>query len=64
VGITEVTGTFRAGDVVHIGTIAKGVCNVSSGQLRAMLEEKTKDHAAAHKQKAVVHVNDIVLLEP
>ncbi len=64
VGITEVTGTFRAGDVVHIGTIAKGVCNVSSGQLRAMLEEKTKNHAAAHKQKAVVHVNDIVLLEP
>jgi glutamate 5-kinase len=64
VGITDVHGTFRAGDVVYIGSVAKGVCDVSSSQLRTMLDEKNRNISSAQKQKAIVHVNNMVLLEP
>ena len=57
VGITQFTGQFKSGDVVKIGTVAKGVCNLSSAQLHILLQEN------APVRKAIIHANDMVLLE-
>ncbi len=59
VGIDAVEGTFQAGDVVAIGNVAKGVCDVSSGELQTLLASQ---HAKATHRKAIVHVDNSVLL--
>ena len=58
VGITAVHGTFQQGDVVQVGNIAKGVVDISSSELSQLL--KTKD--TAPQRKAIIHANNIVLL--
>ena len=64
VGITGVEGTFRAGEVVELGDVAKGVCDVSSAQLQEMIEQRGRlaDGGEA-KRRAVVHVNNLVVLD-
>jgi len=63
VGITQVAGTYKAGEVVRINDFAKGVSAVSSGELRRLLEQrKTAERVKARGQKAVVHANNLVLL--
>ena len=62
VGITEVRGHFKAGDVVHIGDMAKGISAFSSVKLNKFLEEK-KHTQTSPLRKAVVHANDMVLLD-
>jgi glutamate 5-kinase len=57
VGIRATEGTFRAGDVVAIGDVAKGVCGVSSAELQPLISGQ-----APSARKAVVHVDNIVLL--
>ena len=56
VGITGIKGQFHAGDVVKIGTAAKGICTLSSTQLQKLLLEKNP------VRKAIVHANDMVLI--
>jgi len=56
VGITGVQGQFSAGDVVKIGTVAKGICNLSLVQLQKLLHENIPI------RKAIIHANDMVLL--
>jgi glutamate 5-kinase len=60
VGIESVEGTFAAGDVVSIGDVAKGVCAVSADELTAMLDGGSD--AVGGKRKAIVHVDNMVLL--
>lgn len=63
VGVTEVVGSFKPGQVVGIGDFAKGICDVSATNLRKMVTQRKNNHdSAPQKQKAVVHVNNIVLL--
>ena len=59
VGITGLHGTFKAGDVVYLGQIAKGITDLSSRQLSTLLERRNSD---ALPRKAVVHADNIVLL--
>ena len=60
VGIEGVEGRFDAGDVVMVGDVAKGVCDVSSEALAAMVREGQAPLPA--KRRAVVHVDNMVLL--
>jgi len=63
VGVTGVEGDFAAGEVVKLGEVAKGVADVSAVQLRRLLEEKGENPAAADKKsRAVVHINNLVIL--
>ena len=64
VGITAVQGTFDAGDVVMIDDIAQGVTRLASDQLRDLIKNKPQTATDQKKPKAVVHVDDLVLLEP
>jgi glutamate 5-kinase len=65
IGVTEVEGTFSPSAVVDIMTeekqlLARGISDISSADLREMLERR--DHAPASTwHKAVVHRNYIVL---
>ncbi len=59
VGITATHGTFEPGDVVQIGTIAKGVTDVSASELNRLL----KSHNTTPSRKAIIHANNIVLLD-
>ena len=61
VGIESVAGTFAAGDVVSVGDFAKGVAAASSDELAGMLRDRAAGEAPA-KRRAVVHVDNIVLL--
>ncbi len=61
VGVVGVEGAFRAGDVVAIGDVAKGICGVDSATLGGMLEGNGSSGSRV-KRKAVVHTDDIVLL--
>ena len=69
VGITSVEGTFREGDVIRIGSTAKGVSSVSSAELSGILQEQKNEQSKGNKgapktkRKAIVHVNDLVVLE-
>ena len=57
VGITGVSGAFKHGDVVDIGNVAKGVSDISSGELLKQLDETDN-----HNRKAIVHADNIVVL--
>ncbi len=59
VGIEAVEGAFQAGDVVTIGDVAKGVCDVSADELNTLLASRA---AKAARRKAIVHVDNSVLL--
>jgi glutamate 5-kinase len=63
VGITKVEGNFEAGEIVTIGKIAKGVVDYSSEQLRQVLEAQRFSFKKNKKSRAVVHGNNIVLLD-
>ncbi len=60
VGITAVRGTFAAGQVVRIGSFAKGICRISSVNLQKFLNEKAAGDNS--RKKTVIHADDIVLL--
>ena len=60
-GITGATGKFRAEEVVQIGATAKGIVEVSAGELTALLEEKEKNQP--QPRKVIVHADNLVLLE-
>jgi len=63
VGITAVEGTFRPGDVVEVGDFAKGVCDISSTELREMIVLRSQEPPSTKaKRRAVVHVNNLVVL--
>ena len=69
-GITGVSGTFESGEVVAIGVKsgggvwAKGLCGLGAEELRDMLASKGKaEGASKRKTKAIVHANDIILLD-
>lgn len=63
VGITGVEGTFAAGEVVRVGKAAKGVCALSSDDLRDLLEQQRHSRQpATGKRRVIVHANDMVLL--
>ncbi len=56
-GITAVDGRFKAGDVVRIGTFAKGVVNFPSGeimQLKAACEREKKEGNGKVRSDSVV----------
>lgn len=59
-GIVGVQGDFKAGEVVEIGDIAKGLCNLSSNDLNKMLIIKAAG-GKPERRKAVVHADNIVL---
>ena len=61
VGITGVSGHFKAGDVVKINHIGKGVCNISSTELANLIALKEKDDSSPPR-KVIVHANDLVIL--
>lgn len=64
VGVTGVNGSFEAGSVVQIGQVAKGVCDLSSTDLRQLLDQKQRvAQDKASRPKAIVHVDNIVLLD-
>ncbi len=65
-GITAVTGTFEAGDVVELtnqqGTaVARGVVAFDSTELPALIGHKSDDLAPEHRRE-VVHADDLVPL--
>jgi glutamate 5-kinase len=68
-GITDVTGTFEAGDPVDVvgpdgAVVARGVVNYDSGELPAMLGRSTHELASelgADFSSAVVHRDDLML---
>jgi len=59
-GIVGIEGDFKAGDVVEIGNIAKGVWDVSSNDINKMLIIKAAG-GKPERRKAVVHADNIVL---
>jgi glutamate 5-kinase len=69
-GITEVTGTFDAGDPVDLvaldGTpVARGLVNYDSGELPSLIGRSTRDLArelGASYEREVVHRDDLVVL--
>ena len=64
VGLKDVSGNFSTGQVVEIGSIAKGICNFSSEQLRQMLEARRYSLKKNNKRsQVIVHANNIVLLD-
>jgi glutamate 5-kinase len=61
-GITAVEGRFKVGDVVRLGTFAKGVVNFPSGEIMHLKEEcekeKRKGNGKVHNGSVVVdHCN-------
>lgn len=58
VGITGVQGNFKAGEVVYLGQVAKGITDFSATEINTMLSSGGDNH---HK-KAVVHADNIVVL--
>jgi glutamate 5-kinase len=59
-GITGVEGRFKEGDVVRIGTFAKGVVNFPAGeivQLKAACEKEKKGRGKVHNGSVVDHCN-------
>ena len=69
-GITEVTGTFVAGDPVDLlgpegATVARGLVNYDAAELPALLGRSTRDLAAAfgpQYEREVVHRDDLAVL--
>ena len=59
VGITQVKGNFEAGEVVNIGSTAKGISKVSAEEIRTFKRETDKK---GEKQKIIVHANDLVMI--
>ena len=62
VGITGVRGTFRKGDVVHIGNVAKGIAEVASDQLGDLLKEKEQRLALVPQRQIIFHANNMVVV--
>ncbi|GAA4832870.1 glutamate 5-kinase [Garicola koreensis] len=70
-GITEVAGTFDAGDVVEVagpdGLVrARGVCAFSSAQLPQMLRRSTAElgeELGSDYQRPVIHTDDMVRVQ-
>ena len=62
VGITTVEGNFKKGDVVEIIPFAKGIVECSAPQLRRLLAHGGTDPSKP-KRKAVIHADNLVLLE-
>ena len=62
VGISSVEGSFQSGDVVEIGPFAKGIVECSATQLHRLLVQGDKDRTKP-KRKAIVHADNLVLLE-
>ncbi|MCF7957135.1 MAG: glutamate 5-kinase [Phycisphaerae bacterium] len=60
-GIVGIEGDFKAGEVVEIGNIAKGVCDASSNDLNKMLIIKAAG-GKPERRKAIVHANNIALI--
>jgi len=59
-GITGVEGRFKEGDVVRIGTFAKGVVNFPAGEimhLKAACEKEKKGKGKVHNGSVVDHCN-------
>ena len=63
VGVTGVNGTFKAGDVVRIGNVAKGVCSLSSAELSELTAQEQQGRLTTAKRKAIVHADNLVLLQ-
>ena len=69
-GITDVTGTFVAGDPVDLVTgdgtaVARGLVNYDSGELPALIGRSTRELArelGSSYEREVVHRDDLVLL--
>ncbi len=64
VGITGISGNFKAGDVVYISDVAKGITRLSSNELKHKLDNR-KSHGdnASDDRKAIVHIDNLVLLD-
>ncbi len=64
-GITAVEGRFKKGDVVRIGTFAKGLANVSSTEMQSRLAKCREDKAAGRNGNgnAVISHENIVFHE-
>jgi glutamate 5-kinase len=66
-GVTSIEGRFKKGEVVRIGSIAKGLANFSSSDLPKMLdkcaEERTKGNGKVRNDKVVASNENIVLLD-
>lgn len=66
-GVTSVEGRFKKGEVVRIGTFAKGVSNFSSSDLPKLLERYSHDKAQGNgkvgNNKVVVSNENIIILE-
>jgi glutamate 5-kinase len=71
-GITQVVGSFVAGDPVDVvgpdgAVVARGLVNYDAGELPQLLGRSTRDLAAtlgAAYEREVVHRDDLVLLKP
>ncbi len=62
VGITDVIGDFRPGDVIEIGTVAKGVTRLAARDIRRFLDDKLNNsHTPEAKRQVAVHIDHIVL---
>jgi glutamate 5-kinase len=69
-GITDVTGTFEAGDPVDVvagdgSVVGRGLVNYDSGELPRLLGRSTRDLAeelGASYEREVIHRDDLVLL--
>jgi len=63
-GIISVEGRFKKGDVVRIGSFAKGVVNLSPGEIMRLKEEYERERAEggqrAHNGSVVVDHSNIV----
>jgi glutamate 5-kinase len=66
-GITSVEGRFKKGDVVRIGSLAKGVVNFSSSDLPKLLDKCAEDKANGSKKvsnsEVVASNENIILLD-
>ena len=66
-GVTAVEGRFKEGDVVRLGTFAKGVVNFPSGEIMQLKDacekEKKKGNGKVHNDSVVVDHCNIVFHE-
>jgi glutamate 5-kinase len=66
-GVTSFEGKFKKGDVVRIGTLAKGVVNFSSADLPKVLkncaEEKANGRGKVGNDKVLASNENIILLD-
>jgi len=62
VGIIGVRGSFQAGQVIEVGDIAKGICVIPADELRNLLADRKKNKTKQNS-KAIVHANNMVLLD-